>query len=123
MDIGTVIVTEDSPSPRDFSFVVTNNGSSMPVRQGQFVEVETEEGMVVAFVTSLFKTNRYFMRAESVREYERRGKPLAAIFPADRWEYLIAKAQVLGVQVESGLERTTFPPSPGKRSSRQNPSR
>jgi len=115
MEIGTVIVTEDSPRPCKFSFVVTKNGHSIPVRQGQFVEVETEEGRVVAFVTNLIKTNRYFMRAESVREYERGGRPLMAIFPADRWEYLIAEAQTLGVQCENGVERTTFPPSPGQK--------
>lgn len=106
---------EDSPSPSGFSFVVTDNGRSLPVRKGQFVEVETEEGRVIAFVTDLVKTNRYFMRAESVREYERRGKPLTAIFPADRWEYLIARAQILGVQRGNGLERSTFPPSPGQK--------
>jgi hypothetical protein len=115
MEIGTVIVTEDSPSPGKFSFVVAENGRGMPVRQGQFVEVGTEEGQVVAFVTNLVKTNRYFMRAESVREYERGGRPLTAIFPADRWEYLIAEAQTLGVRGEVGLERTTFPPSPGQK--------
>ena len=96
MEIGTVIVTEDSPSPSKFSFVVTGDGRRMPVRQGQFVEVETEEGRVIAFVTNLVKTNRYFMRAESVREYERGGKPLTAIFPADRWEYL---SQVLYIRL------------------------
>lgn len=115
MEIGTVIVTEDSPSPSKFSFVVTEDGRKIPVRQGQFIEVEAEEGRVVAFVTSLIKTNRYFMRAESVREYERRGKPLSAIFPADRWEYLIADAQILGVQNGGGIERATFPPSPGQK--------
>jgi DNA helicase HerA-like ATPase len=115
MEIGTVVATQDGPSPNKFSFVVTENGRRIPVRQGQFVEVETEEGRVVAFVTNLIKTNRYFMRAESVKEYERGGRPLTAIFPADRWEYLIAGAQALGVQGEGGLERTTFPPSPGQK--------
>ncbi|MGC8816892.1 MAG: ATP-binding protein [Candidatus Hadarchaeum sp.] len=114
MEIGTVIVDEDSPSPCQFSFVVTSGGG-IPVRQGQFVAVVTEEGRAIAFVTSLVKTNRYFMRAESVREYERRGRPLNSIFPADRWEYLVARAQVLGVQGAEGLERNTFPPSPGQR--------
>ncbi len=115
MELGTVVATVDGPSPSKFTFVVTENGCRMPVRQGQFVEVETEEGLVIAFVTNLLKTNRYFMRAESVKEYERGGRPLTAIFPADRWEYLIAEAQALGVQGEGGLERTTFPPSPGQK--------
>lgn len=115
MELGTVVATVDGPSPSKFTFVVTENGCRMPVRQGQFVEVETEEGRVIAFVTGLIKTNRYFMRAESVKEYERGGRPLTAIFPADRWEYLIAEAQALGVQGENRLERTTFPPSPGQK--------
>jgi DNA helicase HerA-like ATPase len=115
VELGTVIAEEDSPSPNKFSFVVTGDGHGIPVRQGQFVEVETEEGRVIAFITNLVKTNRYFMRAESVREYERGGKPLTAIFPADRWEYLIAEARALGVKSENGLERTTFPPSPGQK--------
>lgn len=113
--LGTVICTEESPSPANFSFVIDTTTRRMPVRQGQYVEVETDEGRVMAFVTNLFKTNRYFMRAESVREYERGGRPLATIFPADRWEYLVAEAQTLGVQVEGALERTTFPPSPGQK--------
>lgn len=115
MELGTIIANMDGPSPSKFTFVVTRNGCKTPVRQGQFVGVKTEEGQVIAFVTNLIKTNRYFMRAESVKEYERGGRPLAAIFPADRWEYLIAESQVLGVQGKDGLERTTFPPSPGQK--------
>ncbi|MGQ9788626.1 MAG: ATP-binding protein [Candidatus Hadarchaeaceae archaeon] len=115
MEIGTVIVDENSPSPGGFSFVVTCEVCGIPVRQGQFVKVETEEGLVMAFVVNLVKTNRYFMRAESVREYERKGKPLTSIFPADRWEYLLARAQVLGILRGQSLERCNFPPSPGQR--------
>jgi len=85
------------------------------VRRGQFVELDTEEGRIVAFVTDLVKTNRYFMRAESVREYERGGRQLTSIFPVDRWEYLVAKARTLGIRGENGLERVSFPPSPGQK--------
>ncbi|MFN4132844.1 MAG: helicase HerA domain-containing protein [Candidatus Hadarchaeales archaeon] len=115
MEIGTVIATGDGPNPRSFSFVVHENGGGMPVRVGQFVEVETEEGKVVALVTNLVKTNRYFMRAEAVREYERGGRALREIFPVDRWEYLVAEASTLGVISGDGMERATFPPSPGQR--------
>lgn len=115
MEIGTVIATEDGPSPRSFSFVVGENGKVMPVRLGEFVEVETEEGKVMAMVTNLVKTNRYFMRAEAVREYERGGRALGEIFPVDRWEYLVAEAVALGVMSAEGLERVTFPPSPGQK--------
>jgi DNA helicase HerA-like ATPase len=114
-ELGSIICTEEGPSPSEFSFVVTATERRMPVRQGQYVELETEEGKVIAFVTDVIKTNRYFMRAESVKEYGRGGRPLTSIFPADRWEYIIAQARVLGVQGEDGLQRATFPPSPGQK--------
>jgi len=114
MELGTVIATGEAPTPSEFSFVVTAGGK-LPVRKGQFVELDTEEGRVVAFVTDLVKTNRYFMRAESVKEYERGNKSLTSIFPVDRWEYLIAQARTLGVRGENGLERVSFPPSPGQK--------
>ena len=114
MELGSIIATGVGPSPSEFSFVVTANGR-IPVRRGQFVELETEEGRMIAFVTNVIKTNRYFMRAESVKEYERGGRALTSIFPADRWEYIIADARAVGVQAEHGLERTSFPPSPGQK--------
>ena len=113
--LGTVICMEESPSPTEFSFVVNAGGRAIPVRRGQFVELETEEGKAIASVVNVIKTNRYFMRAESVKEYERSGKTLTSIFPADRWEYIIADARIVGIQTDGGLERTSFPPSPGQK--------
>jgi len=115
MELGTVITTFEGPSPSGFSFVVTCNSREIPVRRGQFVELETEEGKMIASVVNVIKTNRYFMRAESVKEYERGGKTFTSIFPADRWEYIIADARVVGIQADGGLERTSFPPSPGQK--------
>ncbi|MEM2907625.1 MAG: ATP-binding protein [Candidatus Hadarchaeales archaeon] len=113
-ELGSVICTGEGPSSSEFSFVVTADGR-IPVRRGQFIELETEEGKVIAFVARVIKTNRYFMRPESVKEYERGGRSLSSIFPADRWEYLIADARALGVWTEQGLERVSFPPSPGQK--------
>ncbi|MEM3519308.1 MAG: ATP-binding protein [Candidatus Hadarchaeales archaeon] len=115
MDIGTIIVTENGPSPKGFGFVIRENGEKIPVRAGQFVKVETEEGKVIALVTNLVKTNRYFMRAEAVKEYEKGGRALKEIFPVDRWEYMVAEALPLGVFSEDGIKRVTFPPSPGQK--------
>jgi hypothetical protein len=53
------------------------------------------------------------MRAESVREYERSGKPLIDVFPVDRWEYLVAHANSLGIYSDGKQKRVSFPPSPG----------
>jgi len=114
-EIGTVICTIDGPTPSEFSFVVTKRSRDIPVRRGQFVELQTEEGKAIACVENVMKTNRYFTRPDSVGEYERGGKALTSIFPADRWEYIIAKARIVGLQTENGLEQVGFPPSPGQK--------
>lgn len=114
-EIGTVICTSDGPSATQFSFVVTSRKGEIPVRRGQFVELESEEGKVIAQVQDLMKTNRYFMRPESVKEYEKGNRSLNSIFPADRWEYLVAKASASGIQKNNRLEQTSFPVSPGQK--------
>ena len=114
-EIGTVICTNGGPTASEFSFVVTNENGGIPVRRGQFVELQTEEGRGVAWVEDVFKTNRYFMRPDSVGEYERGGRAMTSIFPADRWEYIVARARVSGIQTEDGPEQVSFPASPGQR--------
>jgi DNA helicase HerA-like ATPase len=113
-EIGSVICTPYGPNSTTFSFVVTNAAESIPVRRGHFVELENEEGETIGMVTEIMKTNRYFERAESVKEYER-GAPLKSIFPIDRWEYVIASVRLMGVRksADGQFSKTDFPPSPG----------
>lgn len=111
--IGTIISTPEGPSTSRFSFVIDEDSGDIPVRQNQFVMLDSEEGKVIARVSDIYKTNRYFDRAESVREYERSGKKLTEIFPTDRWEYLVGEARPLGVYSDGVLQRATFPASPG----------
>ncbi|MEM5794522.1 MAG: ATP-binding protein [Candidatus Aenigmatarchaeota archaeon] len=110
-EVGTVISTPEASSTR-FSFVI-NQEKNLVLRKGQFVQLETEEGLLIARVSEIFKTNRYFTRAESVREYERSGKLLPEFFPVERWEYLVADAIPLGILFNETQKRVTFPPSPG----------
>src|SRR5437879_409128 len=113
-EIGTVISTFDgTPNSREFSFVIKEDLSKIPIRKGQFVQVQTEEGIMIARVSEVMKTNRYFMRAESVREYEKSGRPLTEMFPVDRWEYLVGKTVTLGIFNDGKQRRVSFPPSPG----------
>ena len=107
--IGTVISADHSPNASQFSFVI----SSDIVRKGQFVSLESAEGKIIARVADVVKTNRYFERAESVTEFERGGKSLTEMFPAARWEYLVADAVALGVWRGAELLRAAYPPSPG----------
>jgi DNA helicase HerA-like ATPase len=113
-EIGTVISTMEGPSTSKFSFV-TNENKGIPIRKGQFVQLQTEEGLLIARVSEVIKTNRYFMKAESVREYECSGKSLIDMFPVDRWEYLVAIASPLGIYSDGKQKRVSFPPSPGQK--------
>ncbi|MHA1778746.1 MAG: ATP-binding protein, partial [Candidatus Heimdallarchaeaceae archaeon] len=80
---------------------------------GMYVIVPSEEGAVVAMVTNVLKTNRYFSSPSAVKAYESSGKSLTSIFPADRWEYVIAIARPLGLKTDSGIKRLLSPVSPG----------
>ncbi len=115
-EIGAVICTMNGPNSSEFSFVITNAAESIPVRKGHFVELQGEDGTVIGVVSEIFKTNRYFERAEAVKEFER-GAPLKSIFPIDRWEYVIANAKLMGVRssVSGGFGKVDYPPSPGEK--------
>ncbi len=110
-EIGTVISTLDGPSPSNADFVI-NNGK---LHRGQFVEMDYSEGTLIALVNDVIKTNRYFERADSVKEFESNGSAMSEQFPTAEWEYLIAKTKPLGVFSKGFVKRVTFPPSPGTR--------
>lgn len=107
--IGTVISSLNGPSPSEVDFVVTKG----TVHRGQFVELEYSEGTMVCMVTNVVKTNRYFERADAVKEFEASGKKLFEQFPAGEWEYLMAQTRPLGVFDQGRQKRPSFPPSPG----------
>ncbi len=109
-ELGTVVSSIEGPSTRRFSFVI---GKEKPVRRGQFVQVKTEEGLLIGRVGDIYKTNRYFQRPESVKEYQSSGKQMNDIFPVNDWEYLVADVNAVGVHRESGFADSLFPPSPG----------
>ncbi len=109
LEIGTIISAIDGPSPSVVDFVVTQG----VVHRGQFVELDYSEGTMLCLVSDVFKTNRYFQRAESVKEFEASGSKLLEQFPTSEWEYLVAKTHPLGVFSQSMTKRPTYPPSPG----------
>jgi len=111
--LGTVISTDKGPSVLEFSFVLEGGPKEIVARRGEFVSVVTDNGIVIARVQDLLRTNRYYQHAEAVREYQSRGEPLRTIFPTDRWQYTIAKTRVLGLWVENRTARPYFAVSPG----------
>jgi DNA helicase HerA-like ATPase len=111
-EVGAVISTPEGPSTNEFSFVI-NESKEVPIRKGQFIQLVTEDGLLIARVAEIVKTNRYFMQAESVREYTREGRSLDEFFPIDKWECLVAQAIPLGIWSDGKEKRVSFPPSPG----------
>lgn len=109
-DYGTVISGPEGPSTRKFSFVIK---PGKVIRRGQFVQLGTEEGKMIGRVSDIYKTNRYFMRPESVKEYESSGKSMDSIFPVSDWEYLVADVHTLGIYHQDRFGDSLFPPSPG----------
>ncbi|MCD6478671.1 MAG: ATP-binding protein [Candidatus Diapherotrites archaeon] len=107
--VGTVISTASSPSPANVDFVVTKG----IVHRGQFVEIEHAEGTMLALITNVIKTNKYFERADSVKEFEARGNAIFEQFPTAEWEYIVANTRPLGIFTASGVKRPSTPPSPG----------
>lgn len=110
-EIGTVVSSLNGPSPIELDFVVSQGS----VHRGQFVELDYSEGTMVCMVLNVIKTNRYFERAEAVKEFEANGRKLFEQFPASEWEYLLAKTKPLGVYKDGKPKRPSFPPSPGTR--------
>ena len=109
-EYGTVISTFEGPSTRRFSFVI-NKGNI--VRRGQFVQLDVEDGKLIGRVSDVMKSNKYFMRPESVKEYQNSGKRLDDIFPVDGWECLVADVIPLGVFSNDSFRESSFPASPG----------
>ncbi|MFH0970205.1 MAG: ATP-binding protein [Candidatus Diapherotrites archaeon] len=108
-EIGTVVSTSESPSPSKVDFVVMNG----KVHRGQFVEIPYTEGLLVGMIENVIKTNKYFERADAVKEFETQGAKLFEQFPVNDWEYVLAQVNPLGVFHNEKIKRTTFPPSPG----------
>ena len=50
-EIGTIISTLEGPNSSQFSFVIKEAKVGIPVHKGQFVQLETEEGLMIARVS------------------------------------------------------------------------
>ncbi|MEM4662783.1 MAG: ATP-binding protein [Candidatus Diapherotrites archaeon] len=109
--LGVVVSTQNSPNTEFFYFVVTSG----KVKRGQFVKLDVPEGTLLALITDIFKSNKYFERADSVKEFENRGSSILEQFPASEWEYTVAVAKPLGLFQEGQTGKLAIPPSPGCR--------
>jgi hypothetical protein len=110
-ELGTVISTFEGPTTKKFSFVIHKE---KPVRKGQFIQLNVEDGKLIARVADIRKTNRYFMNPESVNNIES-SKPMLESYPTWEWEYLVADVVSVGIFDGKSFQDCRFPPSPGER--------
>ncbi|MEK6902849.1 MAG: LAGLIDADG family homing endonuclease, partial [archaeon] len=108
-EIGTIVSTLESPTPSKIDFVVMNGKA----HRGQFVEIPFSEGLIIGMITNVRKTNKYFERADAVKEFEQQGTKLFEQFPVNDWEYTLAEVNPLGIFVDKKFKRISHPPSPG----------
>ena len=104
MNIGTIISIEGSPSTSEFSFVIEKEA-----KKGQYIQTENEEGIIFGYIAEIVRANKYFERADIVKEYEN----ISEAFPTDSWEHLIAQVKILGTYSDGKFMRTSIPPNPG----------
>ncbi|MFH2106185.1 MAG: ATP-binding protein [Candidatus Micrarchaeota archaeon] len=104
MKLGTIISIEESPSTSEFSFVINDKA-----KKGQYVQTDTEEGILFGYIAEIIRANRYFEKAEVVKEYNN----MSEKFPVDSWEHLIAQVKILGIYDNGKFLRTSIPPNPG----------
>lgn len=104
-----VVVSGDGPSPTLVEFVVLGDA---PVHTGQFVEIDHTQGKMIALVTDVIKSNRYFEHVEAVKEYSTRVS-MDRSFPISEWEFTVAVTRPLAIWDGEKITRPTTPPKPG----------
>lgn len=108
--VGTIISTYDSPNPSSATFVLK---AGIAIHKGQYVEIEHNSGKIIALVSDIFKTNKYFERADSVKEFEENGYKIDDLFPVTNWEHTLVKIKPLGMFKNGLVARPTTSVSPG----------
>lgn len=105
--IGKVIQRDETPSADEFFFVHDNT-----VSRGSFVQYKQNGDIVIARVSSVYRTNEYFENAESISE-AMKGQDMEEKFPTEEWEVSLAKASIMGRFSNGIIKRVDNAPSPG----------
>ena len=104
-----VVVSEEAPSTSLVKFVVLGDE---PIHQGQYVEISHPSGTLIALVTDVERSNRYFEHVEAVKEYSTRTS-MDKSFPVSEWEFTVAVTKPLIIWKDGRRYRPTTPPAPG----------
>ncbi|MHA2502021.1 MAG: ATP-binding protein [Candidatus Kariarchaeaceae archaeon] len=110
--LGTVVATQESPTPLIFHFVISEESARVTAETGTFVQATIDDELVLGVIQSLRRSNRYYSSPDIIHGSSQ-GSSVPSIYPADRWDYLIAKVRVLGSFRNKLQQRSTRPVLPG----------
>ncbi|MDH5401926.1 MAG: ATP-binding protein [Candidatus Heimdallarchaeota archaeon] len=111
-EIGVVIATHETPTPQEFHFVISESTIRDSIENGTFIQVDHMDEKILGVIQSLRRVNRYYSSADIIHGSST-SSALNTIYPADRWDYLIAKVKILGSYLNSIKQRSTKPVMPG----------
>ena len=113
MSLGVVVATETSPTPNIFHFVISEENARSLAENGTFVQIRNKDNsLTLGMIQTLRRTNRYFSSTDMIHGSSS-GLAPPQLFPAERWDYIIAETKVLGVFKEGLQQRSTKPVLPG----------
>ncbi len=113
MGLGIVVATETSPTPHLLHFVISEENARAIAENGTFVQIQNADGsLTVGMIQSLRRTNRYFSSTDVVHGSSSGFAP-PQLFPAEKWDYIIAETKVLGIFRNGIQSRSTKPVLPG----------
>ena len=98
--IGVVITFPDGTSPNitEFSFILSSHDlDEIPIKHGQFVMVESGEGIVIGIIDQIRVDNQYFQNIQTVKNFDIARLDIQSYFPSEEWECHIVDVNVLGV--------------------------
>ncbi|RMG30188.1 MAG: ATP-binding protein [Methanobacteriota archaeon] len=113
MSLGVVVATETSPTPNIFHFVISEENARSVAENGTFVQIRNKDNsLTLGMIQTLRRTNRYFSSTDVIHGSSS-GLAPPQLFPAEKWDYIIAETKVLGVYKEGLQQRSTKPVLPG----------
>ncbi len=112
--LGTVVATQDGPTPLEFDFVISELTARETIESGTFVQIEQKDELIIGVIQTLRRTNRYFSSTDMIHGSSL-GMSVQSIYPSERWDYLIAKVKILGAYKNNMKFRSTKPVLPGSK--------
>lgn len=112
--LGTIVATIDGPTPLEFEFIISEESARENIESGSFVQVTQKDELVIAVIQTLRRTNRYFSSPDVIHGSSQ-GYSVHSIYPSERWDYIIARAKVLGSYKNNLKQRSTKPVLPGSK--------